>query len=359
LETAVSLAPGKPEYYRSLAQTKRFTPGDTHLAAMEDLAEDLGSFTEKDRIALHFALGKAYADCVEHEKSFRHHLAGNALRRQQLRYDEAGTFARFERLKAVFTADLIRQKQTLGNPSEVPVFILGMPRSGTTLIEQMLASHSKVFGAGELDYLSKAVARLERADAGGIPFPEVVPSMGAQEFRAVAADYLAALSPAAPVERITDKMPANFIFVGLIHLMLPNARVIHARRNPVDTCLSCFSKLFTGDALPFTYDLAELGRYYRGYETVMEHWRRVLPEGGMLEVQYEELVADFESQARRIIAYCGLEWDEACLRFHETQRPVRTASMTQVRQPIYGNSVGRWLPYRDMLGPLLKELGLP
>jgi hypothetical protein len=130
------------------------------------------------------------------------------------------------------------------------------------------------------------------------------------------------------------------------------------RRNPVDTCLSCFSKLFARDALPFTYDLAELGRYYRSYEAVMAHWRRVLPEGVMLEVQYEELVADFEPQARRIIGYAGLEWDEACLRFYETQRPVRTASANQVRQPIYGNSVGRWLPYRDMLGPLLAELGL-
>jgi hypothetical protein len=139
--------------------------------------------------------------------------------------------------------------------------------------------------------------------------------------------------------------------------MLPQSRIIHVRRDPLDTCLSCFSKLFAGEQ-PYAYDLAELGRYYRAYEALMEHWRRVLPEGVMLEVQYEELVADFEPQARRLLAYCGLEWDDRCLAFHETQRSVRTASATQVRQPIYGTSVGRWRPYREMLQPLLQELGL-
>jgi hypothetical protein len=151
-------------------------------------------------------------------------------------------------------------------------------------------------------------------------------------------------------------MATNFFYLGLAHLMLPEARIIQVRRDPLDTCVSCFSKLFAGEQ-PYAYDLAELGGYYRAYEALMEHWRRVLPEGVVLEVQYEELVADFEPQARRLLAYCGLEWDDRCLAFHETQRSVRTASATQVRQPIYGTSVGRWRPYREMLQPLLRELG--
>ena len=162
-----------------------------------------------------------------------------------------------------------------------------------------------------------------------------------------------ALAPTA--DRITDKMPANFQFVGLIHLALPNAAIIHTRRNPVDTCLSCFSKLFAGEQR-FAYDLGDLGRYYRAYERLMAHWRSVLPEGAMLEVDYEEVVADLEGQARRIIAHCGLDWNDACLEFHKTERAVRTASVMQVRQPIYSSSVGRWRPYTHLLAPLFEAL---
>ncbi len=163
-------------------------------------------------------------------------------------------------------------------------------------------------------------------------------------------------APLAPrARRITDKMPANFRYAGLIHLALPNARIVHMRRDPVDTCLSCFSILFGGDQ-PFTYDLGELGRYYRAYQRLMEHWRAVLPPGVMIEVQYEALVGDFEPEARRILAHCGLEWNEACLDFHQTERPVHTASSVQVRQPIYRSSVGRWRPDAEELRPLLDAL---
>jgi tetratricopeptide (TPR) repeat protein len=357
LEKAVALAPLRADFHRSLTESKRFVADDPQLGAMEALAADMGSLSEDDRIALHFALGKAYADFGERDKAFRHLLDGNALKRRQVQYDEAGSFARFERLKAVFTADLIRQKRGLGDPSEVPIFVVGMPRSGTTLVEQVLASHPKVFGAGELQHMWNVVAKLERAESGGTPFPQVVTSMGAGEFREVAAAYLSALPPAvAPVERITDKMPGNFMMAGLIHLAMPKARIIHVRRNPVDTCLSCFSKLFAGD-VGFCYDLAELGRYYRAYDDLMAHWRRVLPEAVMLEVQYEELVADFAPQARRLLDHCGLDWDERCVAFHETRRAVRTASATQVRQPIYRSAIGRWRAYERWLGPLLGALG--
>ena len=234
---------------------------------MEALAAAPDSSSEDERMPLHFALGKAYEDIGAYEQAFRHLRDGNALKRRQVKYDEAGLFASWERLKTVFTADLIRQKSGLGDPSEVPVFIVGMPRSGTTLVEQVLASHPKVLGAGELEHMGRAGTKLERADSGGTPFPEVVPSMGEAELREVAAHYLEALPPAA-AERITDKLPGNFRIVGLIHLALPKARIIHLNRDPVDTCLSCFSKLFAGE-LNFTYDLAELGRYYRAYEALM------------------------------------------------------------------------------------------
>ncbi len=158
-------------------------------------------------------------------------------------------------------------------------------------------------------------------------------------------------------ERVTDKMPSNYYFAGLIHLALPNAKIIHSIRNPVDTCMSCFSKLFTAEQ-NHTYDLAELGRYYKRYERLMAHWRRVLPAQSILDVRYEDVVADLEGQARRIVAYCGLPWDERCLSFHETDRPVRTASATQVRQPIYKSAVGRWRAYEAQLGPLLRALGI-
>ena len=262
-----------------------------------------------------------------------------------------------DRIRAVFTAELMHQKRDLGDPSMIPVFIVGMPRSGTTLVEQILASHPKVFGAGELSEFSKAVTSLGMPN-GALSFPETVPGLSAEQLRQLGTSYLDAIEAAAPgAERITDKMPANFRFVGLIHLALPNARIIHMRRDPVDTCLSCFSLLFVGD-LPYCYDLGELGRYYRAYQTLMEHWRQVLPAGVMLEVQYEEVVADVERQARQIVAYCGLEWDDACLAFYRTQRPIRTSSAAQVRQPIYRTSVGRWKPYRHLLQPLIKELGV-
>jgi hypothetical protein len=166
---------------------------------------------------------------------------------------------------------------------------------------------------------------------------------------------MAAAGAGAAAERVIDKMPANFRFVGPIHLSLPDARIIHVRRDPVDTCLSRFSILFAGDQ-PFAYELGELGRYYRAYEALMEHWRAVIPQGVMLEVQYEELVADTEGEARRIIAHCGLEWDARCLAFHQTERPVRTASALQVRRPIYTSSIGRWRPDQDVLQPLLTAL---
>ena len=342
-EKAIELAPNRPIFYLSYATSKRFAPGDVHLAAIEKLASE-SSLADDDRMYLHFALGKAYGDLKDHERSFRHLLDGNALKRRQIAYDEAAARNLFGRIAEVFTPELMRDKQNLGDPSPVPVFIVGMPRSGTTLIEQILASHPQVFGAGELALFGDAVARLPRPNGDPALGLDAVLSMGGQQLRELGASYVAAIRGLAPnAERITDKMPLNFRFAGLIHLALPHARIIHARRDPIDTCLSCFSKLFAGDQ-PYSYDLAELGRFYRYYDALMEHWRRVLPPGVMLEVQYEEVTDDLEGQARRLVAHCGLEWDDACLSFHQTQRPVQTLSAAEVRQPIYRPRSGDGAP---------------
>jgi tetratricopeptide (TPR) repeat protein len=353
-ERAIALTPRKGRYYWSLANSKRFTPDDSHLRAMQEFAQDIGALQVDEQIELHFALGRALAEVGELERSFQHLLQGNTLKRRQLDYDEAKEMAQFARVQSVFTAKLLREKAGLGDPSPRPVFIIGLPRSGTTLIEQILASHPGVFGAGELPAIGMLAAGI--GGANGAAFPEAVSSLSAQELSDLGDSYLRAIEPlAAGANRVTDKMLLNFMYVGLIHLALPNARIIHARRDLRDTALSCFSILFT-NGLTFTYDLAELGRYCRAYQRLMHHWRAVLPGGIMLEIEYETLVDNLEEQARKLIAHCGLEWDPRCLAFHETQRSVRTASATQVRQPIYRSSVGRWRAYEPLLGPLLKEL---
>ena len=281
---------------------------------MEALALNPASLSGEEQMQLHFALGKVLADLGRHEESFGHLIAGNAIKRRQTTYDETAVLAAFDRIRAVFTPELMRAKAGQGDPSRVPVFIFGMPRSGTTLVEQIVASHPSVYGAGELTDLIDVVADL--GGPGGVfaDFPETVRAMSGAQLSDVGARYLDRITAMAPaVARITDKMPANFRFAGLIHLALPNARIIHTRRDPVDTCLSCFSILFGGDQ-PHTYDLGELGRYYRAYAALMEHWRRVLPPGVMLEVQYEEVVADLDRQARRIVEHCGLHWDDAMSR---------------------------------------------
>jgi tetratricopeptide (TPR) repeat protein len=355
-EQAIALDGTKPEFYRGLAESKRLTASDPHLLAMEGMARSMTTLPPDGQIELHFALAKAYEDLGRREDSFRHLLHGNALKRRRIVYDEAAALGLFRRVAAVFTPELMRSKEGSGDPSALPVFIVGMPRSGSTLVEQVLASHPKVFGAGEITDFGAAVARIWGPDMAQ-RFPEAVAAATPKQLRALAARYVAGLRTRSPAaERVTDKALGNVQFVGLIHSILPHARVIHVRRDPIDTCLSAFSKLFT-QAQPHTFDLGELGRYYRAYESLMAHWRRVLPAEAMLEIDYERLVADFAPQARRIVDYVGLAWDDRCIAFHETQRTIRTASAAQVRQPLYQSAVGRARPYAAMLGPLLQALG--
>jgi tetratricopeptide (TPR) repeat protein len=356
---AIDIDPKKSSAYFNLADLKKFAPDDPHLVAMQKLAASPEGLAASDRIELDFALGKAYADLKNHRRSFQHLLAASARKRATISYDETTAFAQFDSIGETFTSELIAAKSSGGDPSQRPIFILGMPRSGTTLVEQILASHPMVHGAGELATLDEVIRTIRGPDGATIPYPKFVPALDRSALMNIGSRYLAAVNDRAPRgERVTDKMPSNYYFVGLIHLALSNAKIIHTVRDPVDTCISCFSKLFT-ERNNHTYDLGELGRYYKRYERLMAHWRRVLPPSRILDVRYEDVVADLETQARRIVSYCELPWDDHCLSFHETDRPVQTASATQVRQPIYNSAVGRWRVYEEFLSPLLTALDVP
>jgi tetratricopeptide (TPR) repeat protein len=354
LEKAIALSPHKAGCYEALVRCRRITAEDHHFAAMRELADNPASLPEVAQTDLHFALGKAFADVGDQRRSFDHILAANELKRRKIKYDEAKQLEQFERVRNAFTAELLRKDAGLGDPSDLPIFIFGMPRSGTTLLEQILASHPKVFGAGELREMTNLATQIRGPEDPS--YPDLIAAMSGDALRQLGANYVEAVRSRAPkAARIADKMPGNYKWASLIHLALPNARMIHIRRDLRDVAFSCFSTHFAAGH-HYTYDLAELGRHCRAYAQLMQYWRTVLPEGAMLEVQYEELVADLEYQSRRIVAHCGLEWDEACLNFHKTERSVRTASATQVRQPIYQSSIGRWRQHAAQLQPLLKEL---
>ncbi len=351
---------GKPDLVEgrfNLAQVKKVKPGDDNLAVLAAIweAAQRGAKTPsgKETTFLHFALGKCYDDTGDYDKAFPHFLEGNRLKRATFEYDPSQAIQLFSGIMRNLGAAATDRLRGGGDPSPLPVFVLGMPRSGTTLTEQIIASHPEVHGAGELHDFGKIMLR----NIAGAAFPDNLHLLDRAQLTAWGAEYVAGLQRRAPdARRITDKLPGNFIAVGLIHLMLPNAKIIHVKRNPADTCLSCFTQLFANKN-EFTYDLAELGQYYAGYARLMEHWREVLPEGAFLDVQYEDIVADQEAQSRRIIEYCGLEWSDACIDFHRNRRAVNTASVTQVRQPMYKTSVERWRHYEKFLDPLLEALG--
>jgi tetratricopeptide (TPR) repeat protein len=350
---AVRLAPGEAQYYTGLALTHWLEADDPAFLKLCEFTEDSADQPHAGRVGLHFAMHRSLEHQGRHEEAFAHLAKGNALRRAFVEYDEVNALNFPKLLANVFTPELLRRAPPVPAGPDVPIFILGMPRSGSTLVEQILSSHRDVFGAGELKFLSDTAATLS---PGGLRFPSNVPARSAAELAAAGDAYrarLRALAPHAP--RITDKMPANFMQIGLIRLILPGARIIHTRRDPVDTCLSCFAQIF-GPGLPYANDLGDIGRYYRAYERLMDHWRSVLPPGMMLDVDYEALIADFAPQVRRMLDFCGLDWDPACLDYHENKRPVLTASATQVRQKIYTRAAGRAKPYGALLAPLLEAL---
>ncbi len=309
---------------------------------------------------LRFALAEHHAGRGEIDTAFDLYRQGNEARRKALaaagrRYDGAMQQAMVGKRKALFGRDFFADRGDFGLPSEVPVFIVGMPRSGTTLIEQIAASHPLVHGAGELKDIAIAAASLSKVLDTEAPYPDCLAVMDGETSRRLAEDRLRRLDALAPgAARVIDKMPFNYLHLALIALLHPAARIIHCRRDARDLGLSCYLQNFT-DSHPWTTRLEDIGHYFKAYESLMDHWRRVLPLK-VMDIGYEDLVNDQEGQSRRLIDFLGLPWDDACLEFHNTRRAVRTASNWQVRQPIYSKSVGRWRLYEKFLDPLKRAL---
>ncbi len=356
-EKTLALAPGAFGIYANIADLEKFTPESPHLKAMETFLGGAANPEAEQYMPLHFALGKAYDDIGDYGKAFRHFSTGAAMKRARLKYDEPQTLAFFDNVCEVFSESFVKNPPFPGRMPDVPVFIVGMPRSGSTLVEQVLSSHPMTFGAGEIKEFSRQL-NMMRGRFPGLPrYPNMVQKMQAAQFAVLADGYLTKLMALAPgAARITDKLLTNYFFVGLLHILYPKARFIHTRRNPVDTCFSAYTKLFK-DEMPHSYDLGELGRYYRKYDQLMAHWERVLPRGVMKTVVYEDVVSDLPAMARDVISFLGLPWDDACLSFHESARPVKTASLMQVRKPVYASSVQRWKNYGSALDPLIAALG--
>lgn len=352
---AIRIRPSWAEAHFNRAAIKTFHPADPDLAALQDLVSR-NQLSQADAVFAHFGLAKALEDCGDFDRAFGHMREGNALKRRQIDYDEPRVAAFFERIATVFDKGLINRFAGEGDLSPAPVFVVGMPRSGSTLVEQILSSHPQIHGAGELTELNTAVQTVLTANGGPGEYPECVPGLDGVTLRRIARTYLDRLSAqAGAARRIVDKLPGNLMYLGLIRMILPNAKIIHSVRDPVDTCLSCYSRLFTFGQV-FTYDLGEIGRFFCRYTKLMAHWRSVLPADSILEVRYEDLVDDLEGQARRLIEFCGMPWDDRCLTFQKNSRLVRTASAVQVRSPIFRTSIHRWRRFESGLAPLLHEL---
>ena len=352
---AIASKPDFGEAYWSMANLKVFRFEPSEVAAMEDqLAR--GDLTANAEVHFRFALGKAYEDAGDYDRAWQYYQSGNQRQRPLVSYDPVGFETRHEKIVEIFTPTFLEAHRAAGHESGAPIFIVGLPRSGSTLIEQILASHSEVEGTLELPILGEIAVSVGRFHRSRREYPEAVLDLHARDFRACGQRYLeeAGVYRYTQRPRFTDKLPNNFSHIGFLHLILPNAVVINARRHPLDSCLGSYKQLF-GKGQHFTYDFQELGLYYRQYHETMKHWHRVLP-GKVLDVHYEDTVLDFEAQVRRILAHCGLPFEDACLRFHETERVVRTASSEQVRQPLYARALGTWRRYEKHLGPWQEEL---
>lgn len=358
--TLMEVLKDNPEHahaYRQLAHIKKTDEG-----AAPDIEDMLTRLKDPEiplpqKIELSYGLADAYDQKGKYDKAFPYLKEANDLDAVDHPFDMEKPRKAIESLKKVFTKEFFEERKYWGLQTDVPVFIVGMPRSGTTLTEQILASHPQVHGAGELKDIGEMKQTLKNEFGLKRPFPLCSPDISSEQVDALAERHLAHLRSMEPnAIRITDKMPFNYYALGFIHLLYPKAKLIHCVRNALDNCLSCYFLRFI-DKMSFSTNLKQLGEIYRLHDEIMAHWREVLPVP-ILEMQYEETVADQEAQTRRILDFCKLDWDEACMEFHKTERPVKTASNWQVRQPIYSTSDGRWKNYRDHLGPLVDSLGI-
>jgi len=348
---AIQIKPDFAEAYYNLSKIKRHDEYDETIRDMESLY-DREDTSSKQRELLAFALGKAFEELKEYDKAFKYILEGNQLKRSSYHYEIKSDVERFNKMKEVFSPAFFSSHSKMGNPDETPIFILGMPRSGTTLVEQILASHSQVHGAGELLDLFMVASGIHTAKTKD-KFPECLTGLTDENFVALGSSYLKSLRKHSNSKRfITDKMPHNFRLIGLIKVILPKAKVIHCMRHPMDNCLSVFKNRFSR-ANHYAYNLRDLGQFYYHYLDLMNHWRNTIPNF-IYDISYEALVSDQEKQTRKLLNHCQLPWEESCLSFHKTERPIATSSYIQVRRPMYRDSINLWMKYEKQLESLKK-----
>jgi len=342
------------EAYWSLANLKTFEFDDEEVQVMENMI-GRKKLADESKVNFFLSLGKHYENEKDYERAFENYRQGNNLRREHEIYDPVQTQVIHDRLIKVFNHEFFEARTGSGDPDPAPILVVGLPRSGSTLIEQILASHSMVEGTMELPDLSRTIGELNKYGKGKVEYPEAALSLSLEDTQTLGKAYLdSTMRYRSDKPYFIDKMPNNFSSIGFLHLILPNAKVINAQRHPLDSCLGCYKQLFF-KGQSWTYDQYEIGQYYLQYQRVMEHWRKVLP-AKVLDVQYEQMVVDQEAQTRRILEHCGLPWEDQCLRFYETERAVNTASSEQVRQPIYTKSVNFWRNYESKLGELIEIL---
>lgn len=332
--------------------SKRLGKRDEAVTALEATLERTGS-DDQTTASAHFKLGRHYDESGDYDRAFQHYRQANDLTPRQFDMERLTRFV--DDNIAVYNKDFIARMPTANNHAELPLFILGMPRSGTSLVEQIVASHPDAFGAGELPLLPNIVQRLS-ADFPGIVYPLFIPQLSAQQLNDTAGHLLQTLQAlGGTARRVTDKLPHNFRNIGLIAQLFPTARIIHCTRHPLDTCLSCYFASFGTPAHGYTCNLETLGGYYLQYRRLMAHWHRIFPER-ILTVSYNQLILEQEKTTRQLIDFCGLDWDDRCLEFHNTERFVFTLSYDQVRQPLYTHSLDRWKHYQKNLQPLRRLL---
>jgi len=352
--SSIKTNPLHAEAYWSLANLKTFRFEDSEVDAMLTLVGD-ERISSEGQVQLNNALGLEFDGRKEYDRAFEFIDRSNSLRREREFYDRVENEERTDLSIEAFTRQFLDDNSGQGDPDSAPIFIVGLPRSGSTLLEQILSSHSQVDGTHELPDLGLTIRSRRVLHTPPARYPTSIVSMNADGFKRLGSQYIQRTrrhrgdSPF-----FTDKNPNNFLHVGLLHLILPNAKIINARRHPLDSCFGSYKQLFA-QGQPFTYDLTELGEYFLQYQRLMDHWHEVLP-GKVLDVQYEDVVDDLEGQVRRILEYCGLDWEASCLRFHETSRSVKSASSEQVRQPIYQSAVNTWRHYESHLGALIDVL---
>lgn len=337
------------------SRLRKQIPEHNHVS---ELQEKLASLSDswRPKMTLHYALAKELEDLAEYPLSFEHLKKGAELRRSHMRHDAASDLQAMSTIASTFSRDYLNEAVPSSASSE-PIFIVGLPRTGTTLVERILGTHSDVYAAGELNSFAESLTKQVRLNSADRPTSReaFIAAASQVDFKALGSMYIQSTRPyTGHCEKFVDKLPLNFLYCGLIARALPNAKIIHLTRHPMDTCFAIYKTIFK-QAYPFSYDLDELVDYYLGYRQLMAHWQKSIP-GRILDVSYDTLVKNFEPQCRRIIAHCDLQWQQSCLMFHENEAPSTTASLAQVRQPIYSSSIGRWRNYSRQLQPLYDRL---